>query len=215
MWGSWRLSPAIHKGWSRRGVVHRPSPRHPQAVHRGRLGYGRGHARTGPRGLSSPPMSIDPHQGQRIGRYHVISQLSVGGMAELFLGFTAGPGGFRKYVALKRILPDAAQDESFEQMFLDEARITAAFSHPQHRPGVRAGPRRGRLVPRHGVHRRAGPEPHRERVPQARPGAARGLHASRWCATCAWPCTTRTPSPRPVASPCPSSTATWPRRTSW
>jgi serine/threonine-protein kinase len=51
-------------------------------------------------------------------------------MAELFLGFTSGPGGFRKYVALKRILPDARSDESFERMFLDEARITAAFNHP-------------------------------------------------------------------------------------
>ncbi|WP_369946347.1 protein kinase [Vitiosangium sp. GDMCC 1.1324] len=60
----------------------------------------------------------------------MLSQLSVGGMAELFLGFTSGPGGFRKYVALKRILPDARGDEQFEQMFLDEARITAALNHP-------------------------------------------------------------------------------------
>jgi serine/threonine-protein kinase len=60
----------------------------------------------------------------------VLAQLSVGGMAELFLGFTSGPGGFRKYVALKRILPDAQGDDSFERMFLDEARITAALNHP-------------------------------------------------------------------------------------
>jgi len=73
---------------------------------------------------------VDPHQGERIGRYQVLTQLSVGGMAELFLGFTSGPGGFRKYVALKRILPDARGDEQFEKMFLDEARITAALNHP-------------------------------------------------------------------------------------
>ena len=60
----------------------------------------------------------------------MLAQLSVGGMAELFLGFTSGPGGFRKYVALKRILPDARSDDSCERMFLDEARITAAFNHP-------------------------------------------------------------------------------------
>ncbi|OJT25751.1 hypothetical protein BO221_07810 [Archangium sp. Cb G35] len=72
----------------------------------------------------------DPHQGERIGRYEVLTQLSVGGMAELFLGYTSGPGGFRKYVALKRVLPDARGDEQFEKMFLDEARITAALSHP-------------------------------------------------------------------------------------
>ncbi|MFY2560299.1 serine/threonine protein kinase [Corallococcus terminator] len=51
-------------------------------------------------------------------------------MAELFLGFTSGPGGFRKYVVVKRILPDARDNEQFERMFLDEARITAAFNHP-------------------------------------------------------------------------------------
>jgi serine/threonine-protein kinase len=50
-------------------------------------------------------------------------------MAELFLAYTSGPGGFRKFVALKQILPDVQTDE-FVQMFLDEARITAAFSHP-------------------------------------------------------------------------------------
>ena len=51
-------------------------------------------------------------------------------MAELFLAFTSGPGGFRKYVALKRILPDAQATKQFVKMFLDEARITAAFNHP-------------------------------------------------------------------------------------
>ncbi|MFL5353958.1 protein kinase domain-containing protein [Archangium sp.] len=73
---------------------------------------------------------MDVHWGESIGRYQVLAQLSVGGMAELFLGFTSGPGGFRKYVALKRILPDAQGDDSFERMFLDEARITAALNHP-------------------------------------------------------------------------------------
>nr|QKW93793.1 serine/threonine protein kinase [Vitiosangium cumulatum] len=85
-----------------------------------------------PRGAPQSPTSatLDLHWGERIGRYQVLAQLSVGGMAELFLGFTSGPGGFRKYVALKRILPDARGDEQFERMFLDEARITAALNHP-------------------------------------------------------------------------------------
>ncbi|QRK11066.1 protein kinase [Archangium violaceum] len=80
--------------------------------------------------MSANPTDLDLHWGERIGRYQVLAQLSVGGMAELFLGFTSGPGGFRKYVALKRILPDARGDEQFERMFLDEARITAALNHP-------------------------------------------------------------------------------------
>lgn len=50
-------------------------------------------------------------------------------MAELFLACVSGAGGFRKYVALKRILPDFKNQEEFVTMFLDEARITAALSH--------------------------------------------------------------------------------------
>ncbi|WP_224362020.1 serine/threonine-protein kinase [Hyalangium versicolor] len=71
----------------------------------------------------------DPYRGRKIGKYEILTRLSVGGMAELFLAFTSGPGGFRKFVALKQILPDVKTDE-FVKMFLDEARITAAFSHP-------------------------------------------------------------------------------------
>src|SRR6478609_5050096 len=71
----------------------------------------------------------DAYRGERIGKYEVLTQLSVGGMAELFLCFTAGPGGFKKYVVVKRILPDVRSDDHFVKMFLDEARITAAFSH--------------------------------------------------------------------------------------
>ncbi len=75
-------------------------------------------------------ISDDPYRGMKIGRYEVLSQLTSGGMAELFLGYTAGPGGFRKYVVIKRILPDAKSNDQFVKMFLDEARVTAAFSHP-------------------------------------------------------------------------------------
>jgi serine/threonine-protein kinase len=70
----------------------------------------------------------DPDRGHRINKYEILTRLSVGGMAELFLAFTSGPGGFRKFVALKQILPDVKTEE-FVKMFLDEARITAAFSH--------------------------------------------------------------------------------------
>lgn len=55
--------------------------------------------------------------------------MSVGGMAELYLAYTAGPAGFRKFVALKKILPDAARDEEAVRLFIDEARLTAGMSH--------------------------------------------------------------------------------------
>jgi eukaryotic-like serine/threonine-protein kinase len=70
------------------------------------------------------------HFGRRVGKYDVFSQLSTGGMAEIFLASTAGPGGFRKYVVLKRILPHMARNDEFVAMFLDEARITAQLAHP-------------------------------------------------------------------------------------
>ncbi len=69
-------------------------------------------------------------EGMKIGRYEVITRLSVGGMAELYLARLLGPGGFQKLVALKMILPDVRSDERFVQMFLDEAQLTAELNHP-------------------------------------------------------------------------------------
>jgi serine/threonine protein kinase, bacterial len=71
----------------------------------------------------------DFDRGRRIGKYEILTRLSIGGMAELFLAFLTGPGGFKKFVAVKQILPDVKRNEAFVRMFLDEARITAAFSH--------------------------------------------------------------------------------------
>ena len=73
--------------------------------------------------------SSDLDRGRRVGKYEIITRLSVGGMAELFLAYLPGPGGFKKFVALKQILPDVKADDSFVKMFLDEARITAAFNN--------------------------------------------------------------------------------------
>jgi serine/threonine-protein kinase len=51
-------------------------------------------------------------------------------MAEVFLGLSAGPGGFNKLVVLKRIRPQLAEDPDFLRMFLDEARLAARLNHP-------------------------------------------------------------------------------------
>jgi serine/threonine protein kinase len=70
--------------------------------------------------------------GTRLGRYELIRRFATGGMAELYLartGGVAGLGGFEKIVALKRILPQYAQNEDFVRMFLDEARLTATIQH--------------------------------------------------------------------------------------
>jgi len=64
-----------------------------------------------------------------IGRYQIIDRLAVGGMAELFKATLTGEHGFEKLVAIKKILPHLAQDRSFVEMFIDEARLTAQLDH--------------------------------------------------------------------------------------
>lgn len=65
-----------------------------------------------------------------IGRYALVERLGVGGMGEVYLAHKTGPGGFEKWVAIKRIHPQYLEDESYVHMFLDEARIAAAVHHP-------------------------------------------------------------------------------------
>ncbi len=51
-------------------------------------------------------------------------------MAEVFLAIQRGPGGFEKLVAIKQLLPELVEEPGFVEMFLDEARIAAALTHP-------------------------------------------------------------------------------------
>jgi serine/threonine-protein kinase len=51
-------------------------------------------------------------------------------MAEVYLASRAGPHGFQKTVAVKRILPQFARDPDFVAMFVDEARVCARLGHP-------------------------------------------------------------------------------------
>jgi serine/threonine protein kinase len=64
------------------------------------------------------------------GRYEIISSLAAGGMAEVFLARVSGAAGFSKLVALKRIHSELADDTTFVERFLDEARIAAQLNHP-------------------------------------------------------------------------------------
>ena len=77
-----------------------------------------------------PPLVPDNFSGRRLGKYEIVCRLSTGGMSVIFLAFTRGVSGFRKYVVLKQILPDVKGEDEFVRMFLDEAKITAAFNHP-------------------------------------------------------------------------------------
>jgi eukaryotic-like serine/threonine-protein kinase len=62
-------------------------------------------------------------------RYRVIEKVAAGGMAEVFRAESAGLEGFKKTVAIKRVLPHLSQKKEFIGMFLDEARLSAALSH--------------------------------------------------------------------------------------
>src|SRR5215470_5176557 len=65
-----------------------------------------------------------------LGPYELIERIATGGMAEVYLARRAGPHGFQKVVAVKRILPQLAQDTDFVAMFVDEARVCARLAHP-------------------------------------------------------------------------------------
>lgn len=64
------------------------------------------------------------------GRYTLRHLVAEGGMAEIFLAEQRGAGDFSKLVAIKRMLPHLTRQADAVQMFLDEARIVARFSHP-------------------------------------------------------------------------------------
>ncbi len=75
--------------------------------------------------------SSDPRVGTYfLGRYRVVDEIGIGGMASVHLARMDGPGGFQKWVAIKRIHGHLIEDDSFVQMFLDEARVAARISHP-------------------------------------------------------------------------------------
>ena len=82
--------------------------------------------------MSNPGVSVDGGdlpQTFFLGRYRVVDEIGVGGMASVHLARVDGPGGFQKWVAIKRIHPHLVEDDQFVDMFLDEARIAAGINH--------------------------------------------------------------------------------------
>jgi serine/threonine protein kinase len=66
---------------------------------------------------------------RQFGPYRLVRQIAVGGMAEIHLAKTKGIAGFEKYVALKMIHPNFAEDDQFIQMLVDEAKIAVQLNH--------------------------------------------------------------------------------------
>ena len=63
----------------------------------------------------------------RIDHYRLERRLGLGGMAEIFLAVDERSG---RHVALKRILPNVAEDADFRERFFHEIRIQIGLKHP-------------------------------------------------------------------------------------
>ena len=65
----------------------------------------------------------------RLGKYRVLSELGRGGMANVYLAMTRGPGAVSKLVVLKALLPELATEPEALTAFLEEARLAAQLNH--------------------------------------------------------------------------------------
>ena len=68
--------------------------------------------------------------GSKIGRYRLIALLASGGMAHVWAAEPDSSGGISRTVAIKVIRPDLAADPEYSRLFVDEATIATAVSHP-------------------------------------------------------------------------------------
>jgi serine/threonine-protein kinase len=74
------------------------------------------------------PGRVEP--GTLLGNYLIMMCLARGGMASVWVARHRSARGLSKLVALKTILPELAAEPSFEQMFLQEARLASLIHHP-------------------------------------------------------------------------------------
>ncbi len=65
----------------------------------------------------------------QFGKYYLLDRINVGGMAEVFRAKAYGVEGFERLLAVKRILPNIAEDKEFISMFIDEAKIAVQLQH--------------------------------------------------------------------------------------
>jgi eukaryotic-like serine/threonine-protein kinase len=65
----------------------------------------------------------------QFGKYWLLDRVNVGGMAEVWKAKAFGVEGFERLLAVKRILPNIAEDEEFITMFIDEAKIAVQLNH--------------------------------------------------------------------------------------
>jgi serine/threonine protein kinase len=69
-------------------------------------------------------------RASEIGKYHLVAELARGGMGNIYLAASQGPGSFSKLLVVKELKPELCEDETYVAMFLDEARLAARLIHP-------------------------------------------------------------------------------------
>ncbi len=63
------------------------------------------------------------------GDYILLRELKTGGMADIFQAVKVGTNNFFKLCAVKRIKLNISCDQSFQDMFIQEAKVQSSFSH--------------------------------------------------------------------------------------
>jgi serine/threonine protein kinase len=76
------------------------------------------------------PRRVLPPEPLRLGEYSLLEKLGQGGMAQVYRGERVGEAGFKKKVAVKRMLPAYRRDPSLLERFAAEARTNARLDHP-------------------------------------------------------------------------------------
>ncbi|MFT7517968.1 MAG: serine/threonine protein kinase, partial [Kiritimatiellia bacterium] len=66
---------------------------------------------------------------ERLGRYRLVRPLSKGGMALVYEGRRESLAGVSPRVAVKLILPEHADSDTFQELFINEARLGASMHH--------------------------------------------------------------------------------------
>ncbi len=69
-------------------------------------------------------------QPEPFGKFLLLGQVAVGGMAEIYKACYADPARQNIELAIKRILPSYTEDEGFVTMFKDEGNIALRLNHP-------------------------------------------------------------------------------------
>ena len=77
-----------------------------------------------------PGPNTDISNSHGSGKLQIIRRLGQGGMAEVFLAKQVGVKGFEKFLVMKKILQQFAENPEFVDMLFAEARANARLTHP-------------------------------------------------------------------------------------